>query len=295
MLRPFFCLLFVFCGLLAPAQQHSVGLGIHTGFTIPVTLDKGLDTDPRYNSRYSVKGAPFGLALMKDWEGFGIVLTPGLITIGQNYDVVNTEGGHDGMREVTLRYATVPIAFKLHLIDLDFFRVSALASAGVNYLLDASDQISHDDTKLKFPSETYPILPENYVMQYDGVLVPEIKNQTISLKEDYNNIQFIAGLGLRSDWDVSNHWRVSFDIRVNYVFQDPRQGTYLSRIEGFQSLYDTPGARTDLYASLNIGIARFIEFDKNDKEREKNLKGSKKRYVPAHQYKTRRRTSPRNR
>ena len=31
------------------------------------------------------------------------------------------------------------------------------------------------------------------------------------------------------------------------------------------------------------------------KEREKNLKGSKKRYVPAHQYKTRRRTSPRNR
>lgn len=294
MLRPFFSLLFIYCWLLAPAQQHSVGLGIHTGLTIPVTLDKGMDTDPRYDSRYSVKGAPFGIALMKDWEGFGVVLTPGLITIGQNYDVVNTEGGHDGVRKITLRYATVPIAFKLHLIDLDFFRVSALASVGANYLLDASDHITHEDTKLKFPSETFPILPEGYVQQYDGVLVPAINKQTISVKEDYNNLQLHAGLGLRSDWDISNHWRVSFDVRVNYVFFDPRQDTYLDRIKAFESLYDTPGARTDLYMSLNVGIARFIEFDKNDKEREKNLKG-KKRFVPSKQYKSRRRTSPGNR
>ncbi len=294
MLRPFFCLMFIYCWLLAPAQQHSVGLGIHTGIAIPVTLDKGMDTDPRYDSRYSVKGAPFGIALMKDWEGFGVVLTPGLITIGQNYDVVNTEGGHDGMREITLRYVTVPAALKLHLIDLDFFRVSALAAFGANYLLDASDHISHDATKLKFASEALPMLPEDYIIQYDGVLVPNISKQTISVKEDYNNLQLFAGLGLRSDWDISNHWRISFDVRVNYVFFDPRQSTYLDRIETFQSLYDTPGSRTDLYMSLNVGIARFIEFDKNDKEREKNLKG-KKRYVPAHQYKTRRRTSPRNR
>lgn len=291
MLRSLFCLVLIsVCGM-TYAQQHSVGFGIHSGFTIPVTLDKGMDRDPRYDPRYSLKGAPIGVTIMKDYKGFGFVLSPGLVTIGQNYDVVNTEGGHIGRRNINMKYVTVPIAFKLHLIDLDFFRVSALASVSGAWLFDADDRISHDDMKLTFPLETYPYLPDGYVVEYDGVLVPVVRNQVNASKENFNNLQVFAGAGLRFDWDVTNHWRVSFDSRVHFGLLDSRNEAYLQEIESFESIYDQSGNRNELFAHVSFGIARYLDFDKNDRDREKRLKGSKKKYSP--QTPSRKRARPR--
>ncbi len=291
MLRSLFCLVLISVWGLSYAQQHSVGFGVHSGFTIPVTLDKGMDRDPRYDPRYSLKAAPIGVTIMKDYERFGFVLSPGLVTIGQDYDVVSTEGGHYGRRNINMKYFMLPAAFKLHLIDLDFFRVSALASVSGAWLFDADDRISHTDTKLNFPMETYPSLPEGYVVEYDGVLVPVIRNQINAQKENFNSVQVFAGVGLRFDWDVNNHWRVSFDTRVHYGFLDSRTRTYLQEIESFERIYDQSGNRNEIFAHVSFGIARYIDFDKNDRDREKNLKGSKKKYSP--QTPSRKRVKPR--
>lgn len=280
MFRLFFGLLLIFPLTYAFGQQHSIGLGIHSGFTVPYTWDTGMDKDPRYNTRYQLKGAPIGLTFMKDFDGFGFIISPGICTIGQNYDIVNTEGGHDGRRTINMKYATLPIALKVHLIDLDFFRVGVLASITPAYLYDAEDKLYHSATKLYFPTETYPNLPENYLVQYDGVLTPEVSDLSISEKEDYNSIQVFAGIGLRSDWDVTEHWRVSIDMRMKFGIMEPRNDDYIARIKRYESIYDTPGNRRDMYAAVTFGISRFLDFDAGDKERAKKLKGTRRVSVP---------------
>ena len=93
-----------------------------------------------------------------------------------------------------------------------------------------------------------------------------------------SSLQVFAGAGLQSDWDISNNWRVTFDLRVNYGLFDPRTDAYISKLNAHQTLYDMPGQRHDVFAQLSVGIARYIEFDKNDQDRKKKLKGSKKGY-----------------
>jgi hypothetical protein len=276
MFRLFFGLLLIFHLTYALGQQHSIGLGIHSGFTVPYTWDTGMDKDPRYNSRYQLKGAPIGVTFMKDLQGFGFIISPGICTIGQNYDIVNTEGGHDGKRTINMKYAIVPIALKVHLIDLEFFRVGALASITGAFLYGAEDELYHSSTKLFFPTETYPHLPEDYLIQYDGVLSPEVSGLAISEKDDYNSFQLFAGIGLRTDWDVSEHWRVSVDMRMNFGIMEPRNDDYLARIENYESIYDNPGSRKEMFAIVTFGISRFLDFDAGDKDRAKKLKGTRR-------------------
>lgn len=279
MFRLFFGLLLILNLTLAFGQQHSIGVGVYSGFTIPYTWDSGVDKDPRYNSHYSLKGAPIGIAFMKDLDGFGFVISPGVYSIGQNYNVVNNEGGHDGRRDITMRYAMLPVAFKLHIIELDFFRVSALASVTGAYLYDMEDHLSHSATKLIFPTQTYPFLPDGYSIEYDGVAAPAV-DMNVSEIKDYNKFNLFAGIGLRSDWDVSNHWRVSIDLRMNFGVSESRNDDYMDRINAYESIYDIPGNRREMFAAMTFGIGRFLDFDVGDKKRAKNLKGTRRVYVP---------------
>jgi len=262
------------------AQQFSVSLGVYTGITSSYTIDEGINQDPRYKANYEVKFAPIGINFGMDYEGFGFVVSPGIINIGQNFFVVNTSGGQDGERKINLQYLNVPVAFKVHIINLSFFKVSGLASISAAYLVDGKEEVSHNETKLKFPEEVYPILPPDYIVQYDGVAVPEVNGYIISEKNDFKSLQVFAAAGFRSDWDVSNHWRVSVDFRVNYGIYEPRTNAYLMKLNAYQTLYDIPGKRSDMFAQLSIGISRYIDFEKSDQERKKKLKGSSKKYKP---------------
>ncbi|HMG91162.1 MAG TPA: outer membrane beta-barrel protein [Chryseolinea sp.] len=260
------------------AQEFSMSLGVFTGLTSTFTLDDGISNDPRYGAAYGVKFAPIGMNFGMDYEGFGFVLSPGIVNIGQNFYVVNTNGGQDGKREINLQYLNIPAGFKIHIIKLSFFKVSGVVSLSAAYLLDGEEKVSHTATKLKFPTEVYPILPENYIVQYDGVVVPEVNNYIISSKSDFKSLQLYAAAGFRSDWDINNHWRLTFDFRVNYGLYDPRTDEYVAKVNAHQTLYDIPGQRRDLFPQLSLGISRYIDIEKSDKERKKNLKGSSKKY-----------------
>lgn len=262
------------------AQQLSMSLGVYTGLTSSYTVDGGINNDPRYKGNYEVKFAPIGINFGMDYEGYGFVISPGIINLGQNFYVVNTSGGHEGRRKIDLQYLNIPAAFKIHIIRLSFFKISGLVSVSAAYLMDGKETVRHSATKLIFPEEVYPILPADYIVQYDGVAVPEVESYFISEKKDFIPIQFFAAAGFRSDWDVSNHWRVSFDFRVNYGINEPREKEYLDKLNAYQTLYDIPGKRKDVFAQLSIGISRYIEFEKSDVERKKKLKGSSKGYSP---------------
>src|SRR5690349_11640547 len=86
------------------AQSRTLSLGLFTGFTSTFSVDQGTNADSRYQEKYDLKFAPLGLNYGVDYEGFGFVVSPGFIQVGQNLYVVNTSGGQDGQRKIKQHY-----------------------------------------------------------------------------------------------------------------------------------------------------------------------------------------------
>lgn len=287
------CLLLL--GHAAAGQQFSMSLGLHTGIMSTATLDNGIDRDPRYRQYYGVKFAPIGANFSVNYEYFGFVVSPTLINVGQNAYVLNNSDGDIGDRNYNLKYLNVPIGFKVHIVNLAFLKISGVASLSAAYLLDGTETVSHGEAIMDFPKEVYPILPPDYNIEYDGVAVPLVEQYPIGTKSDFRTMQVFAGLGLQSDWDVTNNWRVYIDLRVNYGIFDPRTKSYLERLDARQTLYDLPGQRHDMFAQLSVGIARYIDFEKSDVEKKKKVREGKRGYSPKkYPYKKPRNSRPGN-
>ncbi len=263
--------------LTAANGQQVNSLGIFTGIAVPYTFDSGINKDSRFRNKYNVKFAPIGIHYGVDYDGYGIMIDPSVIRIGQSFNVINTSGGHIGEREIDLTYFQFPIGFKLHVIDLSFFKVSLVASVGAGILLNGQETIKHIDSKLRFPVSVVGAFPsventafelENpgYIVEYDGVLTPNV-NRKLLAKEDFLSFQFFGGLGFRSDWDITESWRVSFDIRGNIGILEPRKSDYLKNIETNKAIYDIDGDRKDLFLSFNIGLARTLQIEAREQER----------------------------
>jgi hypothetical protein len=264
---------------MASGQQVN-SVGIFTGLTIPYTFDAGINKDPRYRTKYNVKFAPVGVHLGIDYEGYGFMIDPSIIKIGQHFNVINIDGGEVGERAINLTYFQIPLSLKLHLIDLSFFKVSLVTSVGAGFLLNGQETITHNHgfLRLRFPTNvvgTYPS-PENdafeaahpgYTVEYDGVQVPVRTDLELLAKDDYGSFQLFGAVGFRSDWDVSETWRVSFDLRLNGGLFEPRKQAYLDQIKANTAIYDIEGGRRDLFLSFNIGIARTVEIEPRQKER----------------------------
>jgi hypothetical protein len=258
------------CCQFAEAQEvHS--LGVFTGFTIPYTWDEGFNKDPRYRVKYNLKFAPIGIHYGVDRPGFGFTLDPSIFKAGQQFNVINIAGGDVGERNINLTYFHVPAGFKLHLIDMSFFKVSFVASASVAYLVAGEETISHSNSKLHFSSSVYPSLPPDYLVEYDGVIVPSLRNHKLLEKKDFNSLQFYGAIGFRSDWDVGENYRISFDLRGYYGILDTRKQDYIDRVNDNTAIYDIPGKRREMFAYLTVGFSRIVEFDIREK-RKKNQK-----------------------
>lgn len=247
------------------AQTRTLSLGIGTGITSSYTWDDGISKDARYKDRYDVKFAPISLNYGLDFEGYGFFINPGIVNIGQNFYVTNTVGGQQGFRKISLRYINLPVAFKLHIIDLAFFKLSLTAGGSFAYLMNGKETVSHDEMKLTFPTQVYPILPSDYTIVYDGVVSPEVSKYTIAEKKDFKSYQVFALLGFRSDWEISDDWMMSLDFRMNYGIFDPRTDEYLQRVNAYQTLYDIPGKRRDMFALINVSVSRYIELKKENR------------------------------
>ncbi|MFD1003131.1 outer membrane beta-barrel protein [Ohtaekwangia kribbensis] len=244
------------------AQTRTLYLGIGTGMTSSYTWDNGISKDPRYKDRYDIKFAPVSLNYGLDFEGYGFFINPGLVNIGQNFYVTNTVGGQQGTRKINLSYINLPAAFKLHIIDLSFFKLSLTAGGSFAFLMKGKETVSHEEAKLTFPTQVYPILPSDYTIVYDGVISPAVSKYTIADKKDFKSYQVFALLGFRSDWEVSDDWMMSLDFRMNYGIFDPRTDEYMQRVNAYQTLYDISGKRRDMFALINVSVSRYIELKK---------------------------------
>jgi hypothetical protein len=270
---------FVLFSRISASGQEVHSLGIFTGATVPYTWDDGILKDPRYREKYGIKFAPIGVHYGVDFEGYGFTFDPVLFKAGQHFNVLNVSGGDVGEREINLTYLQVPVGFKLHIIDLNFFKVSFVASAGLAYLLSGVERISHSAATMKFPAAVIPNLPPEYTPTFPGsseIICPAISNFTMLKKSDFNPFQIFGGIGFRSDWDIQETLRISFDFRTHYGVFEPRNSSYLKTVENNATIYDRSGTRRDLFAMLTIGISRTAEIKPREKQsRIKKQTGSK--------------------
>jgi hypothetical protein len=72
-------------------------------------------------------------------------------------------------------------------------------------------------------------------------------------------------MGFRSDWDFSEHWRASFDLRANIGILEPRTSDYTNKVKNYEALYDIYGKRRDLFLSLTFGFARTLTIEHREK------------------------------
>src|SRR5690349_12877164 len=98
--------------------QNIESFGIFGGFNIPFTIDQGLKKDLRYYAKFTLRGTPFGFNYGYDKVGYGILITPQYLQIGQNYAIHNTAGGEVGSRDIKMNFISVPVALKVHINDM---------------------------------------------------------------------------------------------------------------------------------------------------------------------------------
>ncbi|NJM26526.1 MAG: PorT family protein [Bacteroidia bacterium] len=262
---------------IAAHAQKIISTGFFTGLTIPFTIDDGISNDPRYQTRYDIKWAPVGLHVGMDIDDFGFFVSPSFLKTSQNFWVINTVGGQIGKRKINTQYINFPLSVKAKIIDLTFFRLSGVASVGAGFLIKGTETISHEPGKMNFPLSALPHLPPDYTPDYDGVTVPQVDDLEIVGSSDFTSMQLFGSLGLRSDWDVADHLRVSFDLRGYYGFLETRSTTYLNQLQSDGALYDVYGKRREIFVYLTVGVSRTMEIDKKESKFQKQKYKMKRR------------------
>ena len=266
-------------------SQNVESFGIFGGLNAPFTIDQGFQKDPRFLGELTVRTTPIGFSYGRDFVGHGFLITPSYVQIGQKFIIQNTSGGHAGIRNVTMNYFSVPIALKLHINDLSFFRLSLVAAINFNYLLDGKETMNFVASKLKYPAKVSIPTDPGYVVSYDGVFVPQVDNQLYVSKDKFNPIQLFAGIGLRSDFDLNDNWSLNFDGRANFGVFDPRKSDYVQQLKtpaGPPDLNGSPGApdlhgvRREIYLGLSIGVSRIVVTKKEFKPKRTISKTSTK-------------------
>jgi hypothetical protein len=247
-------------------EVHSIGL--FTGLTVPYTWDEGIQKDPRYREKYQIRFAPIGFHYGIDYPGYGFTFDPAVFTTGQYFNVVNVAGGQVGERKIDLSYIHAPFGFKLHMIDLGFFKVSFVASISAAFMLRGQETIAHSDAILKFQPAVLPILPPDYTPTFLGsteIIVPVVTDLKLLKVSDFNRFQAYGAIGFRTDWDVTETLRLSLDFRGSYGILEPRKSGYLDLVNNYQALYDLPGDRRDLLVLFTVGVSRTNEIDPKEK------------------------------
>src|SRR5258708_5457268 len=140
---------FIFSSLLLLASQmawsqNTESFGIFGGLNVPFTIDQGLYKDSRFAAKGVVRGTHIGLYYGYVKIGYGLALTPSYVALGQTFKIKNTTGGDVGFRYVRTNYFTIPIALKIHINDLSFFRLSLVAALTPSILISGQEIMTHD-------------------------------------------------------------------------------------------------------------------------------------------------------
>lgn len=255
-------------------SQESVSFGPFGGVNFPVTIDQGLIKDPRFSGKFSVRGTPVGFSYGVDKMGYGFVVTPQLMTIGQTFTISNTVGGEVGKREIQMNYLSLPVGLKIHISDLAFSRFSLVASLAPSMMIRGRELITHEASKLRYPASVLVPADPAYIKTFDGVVVPEVNNQEYVSANKFNAFNLFAALGFRSDIEFLENWAVSVDGRANFGIFDTRTSDYREQLRAPADAPDLFGERREVFLSVTFGISRILTIKKDFKPKPFNRKNA---------------------
>jgi hypothetical protein len=261
-------------------SQNVESFGIFGGVTAPFTLDQGMEKDLRYYGRFTLRGTPIGFNYGYDVVGIGVLVSPSYLKIGQQFNIKNTTNGSAGTRDVKFNYFSLPVALKVHVNDMAFFRLSVVAALNFNVLISGEETLTYPTaSKLKFPKGVSVPTDPGYSVTYDGVFVPEEHDRIHTSQDKFNIFQLFGAVGLHSDFDINDDWGINFDGRANFGIFDPRTKDYIHELKnpsGPDDIVGNPGApdlygqRREVYLTATIGFSRLIQIKKKFVQRHSN-------------------------
>ncbi|HNR73635.1 MAG TPA: outer membrane beta-barrel protein [Cyclobacteriaceae bacterium] len=252
--------------------QDVESYGVFGGFNFPFTVDQGLQKDPRFYGKFTIRATPVGFSYGYDRVGHGVLFTPNYSQIGQQFIIKNSTGGEVGTRNVQMNYLSVPVALKLHINDMSFFRLSLIAAVAPSLLISGQETYTINTpsgaSKLRYPKGVSVPTDPGYEIVYDGVYVPDMNKAVYVPKSKFNAFQLFGSVGLRSDFDLNDDWSLNFDGRANFGIFDTRKSAYLDQLKtpaGPADINGNPGApdlygqRREIFLSVSFGLSRIIQ------------------------------------
>jgi hypothetical protein len=113
------------------------------------------------------------------------------------------------------------------------------------------------------------------------VISPVVNDLKVLETENYSRFQVYGAIGFRSDWDIREDVRLSFDVRGSYGILEPRNTAYLDKVKNYEAIYDLYGPRRDLLVIVTVGVSRTVEIDPKEQRARANKKQENKPHRPA--------------
>jgi hypothetical protein len=241
--------------------QMKFHLGLTTGINSTIVLDKGLSEDPRFNSTFSYKWAPIGMAVGFDLSPrFGIQLEAIVANQGQIYDVVDIFEDLVGSREIDLSYVHIPLLMKFMNGSNNKARMNFSLGPQLSILTTGIEAIQYIASIQEIPDGLE--IPQGSVDNGDGtynvptlpyteLLSSSAEQEVQKFKE--SEVQIAGSFGF--DIDITKNLYLTTLVRINYSFTDMRNDELLKILEeGGDGAFDILGRRANVLIGLQFGV-----------------------------------------
>jgi hypothetical protein len=279
-----FSLLFLANVVSAQIRLHA---GANTAVNTSFVLDKGLQEDPRYNSKMTYTLSPIGFSFGADFKsGFSLQLESILAKYGQVYEIVNIAKQAVGERRIDLTYVNLPLLLRFIGNPDAKARLTFMLGPQLSLLTAGKEIVNFAAGTYQFPQDIIyqkPDIPNAFFAQTptgvevnltqlqqqglatqnpDGswnvqlqgspsVIIAE-KGAIDPLRRFRNtDLQIAAGIGL--DFRINEKLYGSTQIRANYGIVDMRGQDLIDRLQA-GTAKDIFGQRANLLIGIQIGL-----------------------------------------
>jgi Outer membrane protein beta-barrel domain len=247
-------------------SAQTLHVGATTAINATFVLDNGLNDDPRYNTTFTYKLAPIGLAVGLDFKSGVALQVEGILAKqGQVFELINAAKQVVGKREIDLTYFQVPVMFKYIGNMQGKTRFNFMAGPQLAFLTAGKEFVTAPAGTYSTPAGIQQTLLSSVYGQ-PAIINANNTYTTLTSANEYvvasfNNpdplknytnfdLQIAGGFGV--DFTVADKIYISALVRASYGILDARGSDLVSSIKGGTSK-ELFGRRSNLLVGVQIG------------------------------------------
>lgn len=271
--------------LTAYSQIH---FGLTTAVNSSFVLDKGITSDPRYNSKMTYEFAPIGFSFgVNLGKKFGLQLETIMANQGQIFEVIDAAKTAVGERKIDLSYIQIPLLFKFMNGGNAGARTNFSLGPQLSLLRQGSETLQYIQSVMTIPDEyasyngdqagTYTItdpstgdvLTTEATLNSEGKYnVPAMPSKELlsSKMDDMKNKEFQIAASFGLDIDLGKHLYLTSLIRANYSLTDMRNGDVIDSIKDENDVKNMFSKRSSVLVGVQLGLSYIIGGTRSFKE-----------------------------